>query len=80
MKFITTEHDGIEQVHLFSNDIDHDVFFEGLRNKTHGNWRRHTRKAIAAGFVDSSWLCHGRSETLDLDSRSKDTDLLQEQF
>jgi len=80
IKFITTQDEnGKEDIFLFPNNIDHDAMaeaLEGIRNQTHGNWERIYRKPVAAGFVENG-KCIGRSETLGLKSRLKDTELLK---
>ncbi|GAC1605795.1 MAG: hypothetical protein NVS3B3_04340 [Aquirhabdus sp.] len=66
-----------EQLFTFPKNINHDAFADVLRRiKTEGrNWTRPFRKPISAGFTDGN-RCYGRSETLDLDSRPVDTELL----
>lgn len=83
MKFITTVDDeGKEELFLFNRSINHDAMAEVLgyiKNQTGGNWKRVRRKPVAAGFVDASGKCHGKSETLGLKSRPEDTKLLATQ-
>jgi hypothetical protein len=84
LKFITTRNEeGAEEVFVFPKSIDHDAMaeaLEGIRNQTHGNWKRSYRKPIAAGFVSEQWGCYGMSQTLDLQSRPEDTELLAKQI
>lgn len=79
MKFITTQSpDGTEDIFLFPRDIHHDAMAEVLariKNQTHGQWRRVSRTPVAAGFVTNG-VCYGRSETLKLAARNKDTQIL----
>jgi hypothetical protein len=35
-------------------------------------------RAVSAGFVGKDGICHGRSETMNLDSRPEDTKLLEQ--
>lgn len=83
MKYIVTrDESGNEEAFLFPRGIDHDAMAEVLariKNQTHGNWKRVFREPVAAGFVDPSGRCHGRSETLGLPSRPEDTALLARQ-
>lgn len=46
-----------------------------LKDQTHGDWRRITRTAVSAGFVENG-ACFGGSETLCLSSHKDDTALL----
>lgn len=85
MKYICTENEeGKEEIFTFPKDVDHDTFYEALRyirNHTWGNWHRVHREIISAGFIDKGSLCHGKSESLKVDSRSiTDTQLLRKQF
>ena len=50
--------------------------FEGIKNKTHGNWKRIYRVPVSAGFVDNDGNCFGKSESLSLESRKKEDTLL----
>lgn len=84
MKFITTkDENGIEELFAFPSRIHHDAMAEMLghiKNQTHGNWKRVHRTPIAAGFVNASGQCNGRSETLGLDSRPQDSVLFAKQL
>jgi hypothetical protein len=85
MKYICFDNadTGKEEVILFPNSIHHDCMVEAadrIRNQSYGNWKRVDRMPISAGFVDSNMVCHGRSETLDLDSRPEDTLILKQQL
>lgn len=80
MKYVVTQtfdEDEQEDMFIFPRHFDHDVFSEVLSYiKTGGErWERKIRKPISAGFTDGI-CCYGRSETLDLDSRPCDSDLL----
>ncbi len=79
MKYITTKsEEGKTEIFLFPRDIDHDAMAEAIarvRNKTRGDWRRIRREPVSAGFVTGG-VCHGKSETLSLESQPTDTALL----
>jgi len=83
MKFITTRDEaGVEEVFVFPERIHHDAMAEVLgriKNQTHGNWSRVMRRPVAAGWVDASWHCYGKSETLSMSARPEDTELLAKQ-
>jgi hypothetical protein len=82
MKYIAVALDEKESIFIFPSDVDHDRMaeaIEAIRFRSRQNWSRkfRTGEVIAAGFVTGG-VCHGRSETLDLDSRGKvDTALLR---
>lgn len=69
MKYIVMQDDeGGETIITFSKQIHHAAMAESLEDIR--------SRPIAAGFVENG-KCHGRSETLDLDSRGYvDTALL----
>lgn len=80
MKYVVvfSEEQG-EQLFVFPKNINHDSFAEVLSYIKVGdfrNWERFFREPIAAGFTDGV-NCYGRSESLDLDSRPQDTELLR---
>ena len=82
MKYIVVALEGKESIFTFPRNVDHDRMYEAIetiRFRSPHNWERKFRmegEAISAGFVDNG-VCHGRSETLGLDSRGdKDTALL----
>lgn len=83
MKYIVAVVDGAESIFVFPRDVDHDRMKEAIeciRFGSERNWRRKFRdgEVISAGFVDDEGRCHGRSETLGLDSRKElDTALLR---
>lgn len=82
MKYIVVSLKGKESIFVFPRSIDHDRMFEvisGIRIGPSNNWSREFRngEAISAGFIDGR-ECHGRSETLNLNSRgAADTALLR---
>jgi hypothetical protein len=84
MKYICFEdEDGKQEIITFPNSINHDCLAQSIdhmRNQTHGNWYRVGRDPVSAGFVYDDLTCHGRSETLNLDSRPEDTLLLRSQY
>lgn len=79
MKYIVTEsEEGDQQIFIFPRAIDHDCMAEVLsciKDRSWGEWSRVFRKPIAAGFTIEG-KCYGRSETLDLDSRGRDDEIL----
>ena len=79
MKYIVTEKsDGTKEIFVFSKNIDHDAMAESIariRTGSGSDWRRERRTPVSAGFVNCG-MCHGRSETLNLDSQESDTLLL----
>lgn len=79
MKYIVTHsEEGKEEIFIFQKSINHDCMMEsieGIRNHSWGNWERVFRQPISAGFTDGK-TCYGRSESLNLDSRPQDTELL----
>lgn len=81
-KYIVAQIEGQERIFLFPKVVDHDRMWECLEAIRFGSDRNWDRKLheegslISAGFV-SHGVCHGRSETLRIDSRgTKDTLLL----
>jgi hypothetical protein len=81
MKYIVLALDDKEEIFVFPRTVDHDRMFEAceaIRFGSERNWNRKYRdgECVAAGFIDDG-VCHGRSETLGIESRgSKDTSLL----
>lgn len=87
MKYLVANLEGNDAIFVFPREIDHDRMAEALGAIRFGyshNWERKLRNAqadgkiVSAGFVSPDGTCHGRSETLDLDSRGPiDTMLLK---
>lgn len=82
MKYIVVELDGRETIFVFPRMVDHDRMAEALEAIRFGyehDWSRRIAtqgRIVSAGFVDDG-RCHGRSETLNRDSRGElDTELL----
>jgi hypothetical protein len=82
MKYIVTALNDKELIFIFPRDVDHDRMAEAIAAIRFGsdqNWERKLRKdgeLISAGFIDNG-ECHGRSETLGIESRGMpDTELL----
>lgn len=80
MKYIVTKLDGKEVIFVFPRSIDHDRMWEAMAAIRFGdhNWERkiHDGELVSAGFIDNGY-CHGRSETLGIESRNAiDTALL----
>jgi len=72
VKYIVTEREGIEEMFVFPDTINHDCMAEvlnAIKNQRSGDWRRIRRTPISAGFISVDGECYGRSETLRLDSR-----------
>lgn len=85
MKYLVAVLNSKEMMFVFPRDVDHDRMAEALEAIRFGddhNWRRELQtegSIIAAGFIDPEGMCHGRSETLGLESRGAvDTELLDE--
>ena len=77
MKYIVTK-DGLGQdrIFIFSKTINHDCFSQVVNELIGDDMGLDTyMRVISAGFTDLK-TCYGRSETLNLDSLSEDTDLL----
>lgn len=70
MKYICIQDadEGIESIVIFPKHINHDrmAFAVG----------RFKAKTVSAGFIAPDWTCFGRSETLNMESRKEDTELL----
>ena len=67
-----------EQLFTCPKSVNHDDFAEALRNMRMGFFRdnpRPYRKPISAGFTDGK-KCYGRSESLNINSRPQDANLL----
>lgn len=81
MKYIVTKTEGgVEELFMFPKSINHDCMAEVLgriKDQSYGSWRRVYREPIAAGFITGT-CCHGRSETLNLDSRGRLDEMLIE--
>jgi len=78
MKYVVVHCDEAgEQLFIFPKNIDHDEFASVLSYiKTGGyNWTRPVRMPVSAGFTDGE-SCYGRSETLGLEFRAVDSELL----
>lgn len=82
MKYIVFELNAKEMIFVFPREVDHDRMAEGCEAIRWGgehNWRRSLRdgEPISAGFITNG-VCHGRSETLGIESRGDaDTALLR---
>lgn len=84
MKYIVTKTDNnVEEIFLFPREVHHDCMAEVLshiRNQHGRNWKRIHREPVSAGFVSEKMECYGKSETLKLESRKQDTELLKTQL
>ncbi len=84
MKYVVAAIGDEESIFTFPRDVDHDRMAEAIEAIRFGgpsNWNRKFHKTgegemVSAGFVDSEGNCHGRSETLNLDSRPREDTLL----
>lgn len=68
-----------DQIFIFPKNINHDAFAEVLSYLKHGNWQnweRIYRRPVSAGFTDGV-TCYGKSESLNLKSDPRDTNLLK---
>ena len=78
MKYIVTK-DGLGQdrIFIFSKTVNHDCFKQVVNDFVNDDdmGQDSYMRVISAGFTDLK-TCYGRSETLNLDSLSEDTDLL----
>lgn len=83
VKYICTEdEEGKQEIFPFSRTIDHDCMarqIEQIRTSMFGNFDYIIRRPISAGFIKGR-KCYGRSETLNLDSRPEDSDLLRKEL
>ena len=78
MKYVCTkDENGKEEIFTFPKSIDHDRFANTLCDI--GPDFQY-REPVSAGFVTRRGKCFGRSETLDLDSRPEDSDILLMQY
>jgi len=78
MKYVVVKIKGKEEIFPFPRTINHDRFCEVLSFIKHGSdrdWSREYAQPVSAGFIDNG-KCHGRSETLNLDSRGELDDIL----
>jgi hypothetical protein len=82
LKYVVVKIDGEECIFIFPRKVNHDYFAEAMQSIRFGSYSNWSRKLIdgevvSAGFVTEG-VCHGRSESLDIDSRVKlDTELLK---
>lgn len=63
-----------DEIVVFPKTFDHDVMagvLEMTRASLYGPIQLVSRRPISAGFVDNHGKCHGRSETLNLDSKGE---------
>ena len=83
MKYIVTEtEDKIREIFVFSRKINHDCMAESvsaIKNHSYSPWRRIRREVVSAGFIEGG-KCVGKSESLNLKSDPRDTELLHEGY
>jgi hypothetical protein len=84
MKYIVTKNEeGTEEIFIFPKRYHHDDMadmvssLKSFKNHNPRDWERHYKEPIAAGFTDGK-ACHGRSETLNLESRGRLDEMLIE--
>lgn len=79
MKYVVMkDKSGRESIFIFSKEIHHDCaaeVFGRIKDQSTGRWNRVFREPVSAGFTDGK-VCHGRSETLNLDSRGRVDEML----
>lgn len=82
MKYIVTENwddNRKKEIFIFDESINHDHMMEMLsriKRDVGNGWERQHREAVSAGFYDGR-RCHGRSETLNLNSNPEDIKLIR---
>lgn len=75
MKYIVYLDGDKEHMVIFPRNINHDCMAEALEALRFGgdhDWHRRQGEVVSAGFIDGG-ECHGRSESLNIDSRKRDT-------
>ena len=78
----TTEDDTTEEIFTFPDTVNHDVMaslIEFMRPNLYGTFELVGRMPVSAGFIGYANTCFGRSESLNLDSRPQDTEILRAQ-
>lgn len=79
MKYIvTTDENQNREIFIFPRTVNHSIFAESIermKDKTYGNWKRVTRTAKSAGFIEDG-RCVGESESLGLKAQESDNELL----
>lgn len=86
MKYVCVKNeDGKEEIFTFPRTVNHDRFAEVLSmikvdGRGPNDWNREFRKPVSAGFIDQQGNCHGKSETLRLNSRKEDTAIYKAQI
>lgn len=76
LKYIVTKTaDNKEEIFLFSKSVNHDCFRQVETYFEHSNDVSEYRRCIGAGFTNLK-TCYGRSESLNINSRPEDTNLL----
>lgn len=71
MKYIVYRDGDKDHLISFPRCINHNHMAEAVASLRFGedhNWHRRRGEVVSAGFIDGG-ECHGRSESLDLDSR-----------
>ncbi len=79
MKYIVIRsEDGTEYIYVFQKYIDHNAMIECILDMHYEHIKQEFDGIVSAGFVDSDLICHGKSETLGVESRKTiDTALLK---
>ncbi len=73
MKYIVIESDGVELMFVFPGSVVHSEMLESVRSTRHlagrgWDWPFECAKPVSAGFIKDG-RCHGRSESIGIDSR-----------
>lgn len=82
MKYVVVDFEGKVNMFIFPKSVNHDYFVESLGALRHTNpanfndWSRIYPNPVSAGFTDGV-KCYGRSESLNLDSKTDDAILLR---
>ena len=62
---------------IFPNVLNHDDMAKATHRNMIRNYNWTTVKVVSAGFINSNGTCHGRSETLNIDSKPEDTTIIK---
>ncbi len=87
MKYIVISHLGVEYMFICPKNIHltHENFADAIHtmkfvNSNHDWQRMYNSHVVSAGFVNNQGWCHGRSESLNIDSREEDSILWAKQY
>lgn len=87
MKYIILKLEDKHYPFVFSKSLNHSDFCDIAKktkmypNGGSRNWERLLRNSVCvgAGFISKDGTCHGRSESLGIDSRPEDTKIFAEE-